>query len=128
VSRFLALALKGEDITIYGDGSQTRTFTYIDDNVDTIVTIMNKKLLENDVINIGSDKLMTVLELAKLIIQITNSKSQIVHVPALKEGDMTRRQPDNTKMKEILGRDLISVEDGIKRMMTSQKYLKSIGL
>lgn len=128
VSRFLALALKGEDITIYGDGSQTRTFTYIDDNVDTIVTIMNKKLLENDVINIGSDKLMTVLDLAKLVIQITNSKSQIVHLPPLKDGDMTRRQPDNTKMKEILGRDLISVEDGIKRMMTSQKYLQSIGL
>lgn len=128
VSRFLALALKGEDITIYGDGSQTRTFTYIDDNIDTITTIMNNKLLENDVINIGSDKLMTVLELAKLIIQITYSKSQIVHVPALKDGDMTRRQPDNTKMKEILGRELISVEDGIKRMMTSQKYLQSIGL
>ncbi len=128
VSRFLALALKGEDITIYGDGSQTRTFTYIDDNIDTIATIMNNKLLENDVINIGSDKLMTVLELANLVIEITNSKSKIVHIPALKEGDMTRRQPDNTKMKEILGRDLISVEDGIKKMMTSEKYLKSIGL
>jgi len=128
VSRFLALALKGEDITIYGDGSQTRTFTYIDDNVDTIVKIMNDKLLENDVINIGSDKLMTVLELAQLVINITNSKSQIVHLPPLKEGDMTRRQPDNSKMKEILGRDLISVEEGIKRMMNSEKYLKSIGL
>lgn len=128
VSRFLALALKGEDISIYGDGSQTRTFTFIDDNIDTIVTIMNKKLLENDVINIGSDKLMTVLDLAKLVIKLTNSKSNIIHLPPLKEGDMTRRQPDNTKMKEILGRDLISVEDGIKRMMTSQKYLQSIGL
>jgi UDP-glucose 4-epimerase len=128
VSRFLALALKGEDITIYGDGSQTRTFTYIDDNIDTIATIMNKKILENDVINIGSDKLMTVLELAKLVLKITNSKSKIVYVAALKEGDMTRRQPDNTKMKEILGRELISVEDGIKKMMASEKYLKSIGL
>jgi UDP-glucose 4-epimerase len=128
VSRFLALALKGEDITIYGDGSQTRTFTYIDDNIDTIAIIMNKKLLENDVINIGSDKLMTVLELANLVLKITNSKSTIVHVPALKEGDMTRRQPDNTKMKEILGRELISVEDGIKKMIASEKYRKSIGL
>ena len=128
VSRFLSLALKHDDITIYGDGSQTRTFTYVDDNIDTITTIMNKKLLENDVINIGSDKLMTVLELAKLVIQLTNSKSQIVHLPPLKEGDMTRRQPDNTKMKEILGRELISVEEGIKRMMSSQKYLQSIGL
>lgn len=128
VSRFLALALKGGDITIYGDGSQTRTFTFIDDNIDTITTIMNNKLLENDVINIGSDKLMTVLELAKLVIKLTNSKSQIVHLPPLKEGDMTRRQPDNSKMKEILGRELIPVEEGIKRMMTSQKYLQSIGL
>ncbi len=128
VSRFLSLALKGEDITIYGDGSQTRTFTYIDDNIDTIVSIMNNRLLENDVINIGSDKLMTVLDLAKLVIKLTNSKSQIVHLPPLKEGDMTRRQPDNTKMKEILGRELISVEEGIKRMMASQKYLQSIGL
>jgi UDP-glucose 4-epimerase len=89
---------------------------------------MNKKLLENDVINIGSDKLMTVLELANLVLKITNSKSTIVHVPALKEGDMTRRQPDNTKMKEILGRELISVEDGIKKMIASEKYRKSIGL
>ena len=79
-------------------------------------------------INIGSDKLMTVLELAHLVIKISNSKSQIVHIPALKEGDMTRRQPDNTKMKDILGRELISVEEGIKRMMTNQKYLQSIGL
>jgi UDP-glucose 4-epimerase len=128
VSRFLALALKNENITIYGDGSQTRTFTYVDDTVDTCVTIMNKKLLENDVINIGSDKLMSVIDLAKLVIEITNSKSKIVHLPPLKEGDMTRRQPDNTKMKEILGRELIPVEEGIKRMMSDKKYLHSIGL
>lgn len=128
VSRFLALALKNEDITIYGDGSQTRTFTYVDDTIDTCVTIMDNKLLENDVINIGSEKLMTVLELANLVISLANSKSKIIHIPALKEGDMTRRQPDNTKMKEILGRELISVEVGIKRMMTNEKYLKSIGL
>jgi UDP-glucose 4-epimerase len=128
VSRFLALALKNQDITIYGDGSQTRTFTYIDDNIDTICTIMNKKLLENDVINIGSDILMTVLELANLVVSITNSTSKIVHIPALKDGDMTRRQPDNSKMKEILARDLITVEEGIKRMMADEKYLKSIGL
>ena len=128
VSRFLALALKNEAITIYGDGSQTRTFTYIDDNIDTICHIMNKKLLENDVINIGSDILMTVLELANLVVSITKSTSKIIHIPALKDGDMTRRQPDNTKMKEILARDLISVEEGIKRMMANEKYLKSIGL
>ena len=93
-----------------------------------IFQFMNKKLLLNDVINIGSDKLMTVLELAKLVIQVAKSQSKIVHLSPLKEGDMTRRQPDNTKMKEILGRELISVEEGIKRMMSSEKYLQSIGL
>lgn len=128
VSKFLAQALKNQDITIYGDGSQTRTFTYIDDNIDTCIAIMNNKLLLNDVINIGSDKLITILELARLVISLTNSKSKIIHLPPLKEGDMTRRQPDNSKMKEILGRDLISVEDGIKLMMSHPKYLQSIGI
>jgi len=128
VSKFLASALKNEDITIYGDGSQTRTFTYVDDTVDTIVKIMNNQLLVNDVINIGSDKLMTVLDLAKLVISLSGSKSNIIHLPPLKEGDMTRRQPDNQKMREILGRDLISIEEGIKRMMGDKRYLKSIGL
>ena len=128
VSRFIALALKNQDITIYGDGSQTRTFTYVDDTVDTCIKIMKDNLLENDVINIGSDKLMTVLELAKLVIEITSSKSNIIHLPPLKDGDMTRRQPDNSKMKEILKRDLISIEDGIKKMISDKKYISSIGL
>ncbi len=128
VSKFLSLALKNKDITIYGDGSQTRTFTYVDDTVDTIVNILNHKLLINDVINIGSDKLMTVLELAQLVIKMTNSQSKIIHLPPLKEGDMTRRQPDNSKMKVILNRELISIEEGIIRMMNDKKYLESIGL
>lgn len=128
VSKFLAAALRNEDITIYGDGSQTRTFTYVDDTVNTCIAILNKGLLVNDVVNIGSDKLMTVLELAQLVIRIAGSRSKIIHLPALKEGDMTRRQPDNTKMKEILGTELIPVEEGIRRMMTDKKYLASIGM
>ncbi len=128
VSRFLAAALKNEVITIYGDGSQTRTFTYVDDTVDTCMAILTGNLLENDVVNIGSDTLMTVLELAELVIKLSGSKSPIIHLPALKEGDMTRRQPDNTKMKEILGKELISIEEGIKKMMSDKKYLASIGL
>jgi UDP-glucose 4-epimerase len=128
VSKFLSAALKNEDITIYGDGSQTRTFTYVDDTVETCYQIMTQGLLKNDVINIGSDKLMTVLELAQRIISITNSQSKIIHLPPLKEGDMTRRQPDNSKMKEILKRELIPIEEGVQNMMKSQKYLKAIGL
>jgi UDP-glucose 4-epimerase len=128
VSKFLSAALKNQDITIYGDGSQTRTFTYVDDTVETCCQILKHGILKNDVINIGSDKLMTVLELANLIISVTGSQSKIKHLPPLKEGDMTRRQPDNTKMKEILNRDLIPVEDGIRKMMMNDKYLRAIGL
>jgi UDP-glucose 4-epimerase len=84
----LKLAQKNEDILIYGNGLQTRTFCYIDDNIDTIIKIHKEGLLENDVINIGNDKEITVLDLAKMIISITNSKSNIVHLPALKEGTL----------------------------------------
>jgi len=128
VSRFLASALRNQDITVYGDGKQTRTFTYVDDTVDTCNRIFEKNLLVNDVINIGSDKLVTILELAQLVIRKTNSRSAIVHLPPLKDGDMTRRQPDNTRMREILGRELIGIEQGIERMMNNDKFLKAIGI
>ena len=126
IPRFLALALKNKPITIYGDGSQTRTFTFVDDTIDTIVQIFDKDLLNNDVVNIGSDKLFTVLELAKTIINLSKSKSEIQFLPPLKEGDMTRRQPDNSKMKEILKRELIPIEEGILRLMNDKMFLKLI--
>lgn len=128
VARFLAAALKNQDITIYGDGSQTRTFTYVDDTVDTCLNCFYNDREINDVINIGNDELCTVLELAQLIIKITGSSSKITHLPPLKEGDMTRRQPDNAKMLSILGRPLISLEEGIKKMMSSKTFLSSIGI
>jgi UDP-glucuronate decarboxylase len=126
VAKFLAAALKGDDISIYGDGSQTRTFTYVDDTVEVCNKIFEERLLVNDVINIGNDELMTVKELAELTIKITHSKSKIVYLPPLKEGDMTRRQPDNKKMREILNKKLIGIEEGIKRMMSDKRFLKSI--
>ncbi len=128
MSKFLSAALKNEDITIYGDGSQTRTFTYVDDTVATCVAVLKQKLLVNDVINIGSDKLITILELAKLIIKITDSRSKIINLPALKDGDMSRRQPDNTKMKTILGKELITLENGILKMLQSKNYLSSLNI
>ena len=126
VAKFLAAALKNKDISIYGDGSQTRTFTYVDDTVEVCNKIYENKLLVNDVINIGNDQLMTVKELAELTIKLTNSTSKIIYLPPLKEGDMTRRQPDNTKMREILNKKLISIEEGIKLMINDQRFLKSI--
>ncbi len=128
MARFLAAALKGEDITIYGDGSQTRTFTYVDDTVTTCLNCFYENKVVNDVINIGNDKLFTILELANLVIDVTNSKSKIIHLSPLKDGDMTRRQPDNAKMKEILGRELITLDAGIKMMMNDERFKKAIGL
>lgn len=121
IPKFIQAALNGEDITIYGDGSQTRTFCYINDNIDTILNIHNNELVNNDVINIGNDEEMTILELAQLIVKLCDSSSRIVHLPALKEGDMTRRCPDISKMKEILNRDLLTASEGISKYINHLK-------
>lgn len=117
VPRFLKRALGGEDIVLYGDGQQTRSFCYIDDNIEACINAIEDPLAINEVINIGSDIEMSILDLAKQIIQITQSPSQIVHAPALKEGDMTRRCPETSKMRALLQRDLISLEKGLKKLM-----------
>jgi UDP-glucose 4-epimerase len=77
----------------------------------------------NDVVNIGGEVETTVLELAKLIIRITKSKSQIVYLPPLEEGDMSRRRPDTSKMKQLLHRDLITLENGLERVIADLKYI-----
>jgi nucleoside-diphosphate-sugar epimerase len=128
IARFLAAALENQDITIYGDGTQTRTFTYVDDTVDTCLKCFYNNHVVNDVINIGNDQLCTIIDLAKLIIELSESKSHIVHLSPLKEGDMTRRQPDNSKMRLILGRPLVTLEDGIRKMLESKHFLSSIGI
>jgi len=116
ISRFLRLALRNEPVTIYGNGQQNRTFCYVDDNTECAVRILERDLLVNDVINIGSEHPVTILELAELIIRITNSQSKVQFLPPLKEGDMSRRQPDASKMKGILGKEMISLEEGLKRI------------
>ncbi|MGZ3864411.1 MAG: NAD-dependent epimerase/dehydratase family protein [Bacteroidia bacterium] len=126
--RFLEAALKNKEITVYGDGSQTRTFTYVDDTIDTCLACLYNNEMINDVVNIGNDEVITMLDLAQRIIAITNSTSKIVHLPPLKEGDMTRRQPDNTKMRQLLNRSLITLDEGIHKMLADKKFLNSIGL
>ena len=118
--RFLNAALAGRDISIYGNGSQTRTFCYVDDNIETTVRTLNEDWYINDTINVGNDHEVTIQQLAKMIIQLTGSTSDLVHLPALKEGDMTRRQPDISKMKAILGRPLVTLEEGIKKMLSAK--------
>lgn len=120
ISKFLKAALTHKPITIYGNGQQTRTFCFVDDNTTVTMRILENKLMVNDVINIGNDKNFTILELAETIIRITNSKSTIEFLPPLTEGDMTRRQPDSSRMKKILERDFVSIEEGIKRILHSE--------
>lgn len=121
VPRFIDLSLRNQDITIYGDGSQTRTFCFIDDNIEATVKIFEHDLHINDTVNIGSNIELSVLNLAKKIIEITGSNSRIVHLPALEEGDMTRRQPDNSKMLKVLNRQLTPVDEGIRKLFIEMK-------
>lgn len=121
VSKFLKAANKNEDITIYGDGSQTRTFCFIDDNITTTLKILNQNLAKNDILNIGSNKEISILELAQKIINKTASKSKIINLPALEEGDMTRRKPDNTRMLRILGKEMISLDEGLDKIINAPK-------
>lgn len=119
MSKFLNAALKNEDITIYGDGMQTRTFCYIDDNLDACLTTFKDEKYKNEVYNIGNDEIITIKHLAETIIELTNSKSKLIHLPPLKEGDMTKRQPDISKMKELLSRNLLPYREGIKKVIES---------
>lgn len=117
VPRFLRSALRSDPITIFGDGSQSRTFCYVDDTIETMIGCLERNLFVNDVLNVGSDVEYTILDIAKLILQITGSSSRLEHLPPLKEGDMTRRKPDIDRMKEVLGRPLVPVEQGIQRLL-----------
>ncbi len=116
VPRFLRAALAGEDITIYGEGAQTRTFCYVDDNIEACLSA-HRSELASETINIGSDDEISILELARRIIAITGSRSRIVHKPPLPEGDMAGRRPDVTKMRRLLGRELTPLDEGIRRLI-----------
>lgn len=117
MSRFIKAAKKNKDITIYGDGNQSRTFCYIDDNIEATTNAFYKDMFINDTVNIGSDIEFSVLELAQKIIDVTGSSSKIVHLPPLPEGDMKRRVPDNANMRKLLNREMLPLDDGIKRVL-----------
>jgi len=121
VSRFINAALEDKPITIYGDGQQTRTFCYIDDNLEATVNCLVNKMYIDDVVNIGNDQEISVIELARVIKKITNSKSEIIHLPSLPEGDMTRRQPDINKMQCLLNRPFTSLEEGLQKIIESRQ-------
>jgi UDP-glucose 4-epimerase len=117
IANFIARALSGADLEVYGDGAQTRTFCYIDDNLDATVQAMDKNLYVNDVVNIGSDEEISILDLARMVARLTGTSSKTVHRSPLPEGDMSRRRPDISKMRKILGRDPISLESGVLKTL-----------
>lgn len=119
VSKFLRAALRGDDITVHGDGSQCRTFCYIEDHMDACLAAFEDNGCINEVINIGSEDEISILQLAETIIQLTNSSSRIIHLPPLEEGDMKRRVPNNDKMKSLIEKPLIRLEEGLSRILAS---------
>jgi UDP-glucuronate decarboxylase len=115
ISNFIVQALRGEDITVYGDGSQTRSFCYIDDMVEGLIRLMNTPDEITGPINLGNPNETPILELAQKIIELTGSNSKIVFKP-LPQDDPRRRCPDITKAKIILNWEpKISLEEGLKR-------------
>ena len=115
VSNFIVQALKGEDITIYGEGKQTRSFCYVDDLVEALIKMMNSRKGFTGPVNLGNPGEFTMLELAQKVIELTGSKSKIVHLP-LPQDDPTQRRPiiDLAK-KELDWAPTIPLEEGLKK-------------
>lgn len=115
VSNFIIQALKGEDLTVYGDGSQTRSFCHVDDLVEGIVRMMNTPREVTGPVNLGNPGEFTVLELAEKVLKKTGSKSKIVCLP-LPLDDPVRRKPDITQARKLLGWEpRISLDEGLDR-------------
>jgi UDP-glucuronate decarboxylase len=123
VSNFIVQALKNEDITIYGDGSQTRSFQYVDDLINGMIKMMNTNDSVIGPINVGNPNEFTIVELAEKILRLTASGSKLVFRP-LPEDDPTQRQPDISKAKQILDWEpRVELEEGLNKTID---YFKQI--
>lgn len=124
VSNFIVQALTGEDITVYGDGSQTRSFCYVDDMVEGLVRLMESPPEQTGPTNLGNPTEISILELAEVILELTDSSSEIVF-ESLPEDDPQRRRPDINKARDELGNwsPSVSLRDGLGRTID---YFQSI--
>lgn len=118
VSNFIMQALRGEDITLYGDGEQTRSFCYVDDLVTGLVAMMDTPADVTGPINLGNPKEFTIRQLAETVIELTGAKSALVHKP-LPQDDPRQRQPDITRARETLGwAPDVQLRDGLARTIS----------
>jgi len=126
VSNFIVQALRGDDITIYGDGSQTRSFCYVDDLVEGFVRMMSTEVGFTGPVNLGNPGEYTMLELAEMVLKLTGSRSKLVRRP-LPQDDPRQRQPDITLAKEKLGwQPTVALEDGLKETIAYFRKTLSI--
>jgi UDP-glucuronate decarboxylase len=115
VSNFIVQALKGEDITMYGDGSQSRSFCYVDDLVDGLIRMMDSPDDFTGPVNIGNTGEFTMLQLAEKVVALTGSRSKIRHLP-LPSDDPRQRQPDISLARKVLGwQPAIPLDAGLER-------------
>jgi len=123
VSNFIVQALRGEDITIYGDGSQTRSFCYVDDLINGMLKLMGSDADFTGPVNIGNPGEFSMLELAELVLKLTNSQSKLKHLP-LPQDDPKQRRPDITLAKNKLDwTPRIPLEEGLKQTI---KYFQTV--
>jgi UDP-glucuronate decarboxylase len=123
VSNFIVQALKGENITVYGDGLQTRSFCYVDDLIDGMIRLMNTPDEITGPVNMGNPTEFTILQLAQKVIELTGSKSQIIY-QSLPADDPMQRKPDITLAKELLGwQPAVQLEQGLVKTI---EYFKEI--
>lgn len=124
VSNFITQALNGEDLTVFGDGKQTRSFCYVDDLIDGLL-LLGQKTIDFVVVNLGNDDEFKVIELAEMVIKLTNSKSQIRFLPALQD-DPSQRKPDISRARHMLGwSPKIDLPTGLKK--TIDYFIKVCG-
>lgn len=121
ISNFVTQALLGRDITVYGDGLQTRSFCYVDDTVRALMLMMDSDRATNEIINIGNPHEYTILEIAHIVKKLTQSDSKIIFLP-LPLDDPQKRKPDISKARTLLGWEpMISLEEGLKKTIETYK-------
>jgi len=125
ISNFMKQALRGDPLTVYGQGTQTRSFCYVSDEVDGILRLAWSDV--HDPVNIGNPDEFTILECAKMVLRVTGSRSVILHEP-LPEDDPKKRRPDISKAKRVLGWEpKVSLEEGLKETVAYFRELVPAG-